>query len=247
MKFLIYIVLFSITPMAVMKNPVDGWTAITVEEMAKETKKMEAFYKNTSSYSFKISHATYKNYTTTVTEERINGYYIKDSKNNYHSYIMGTHTIQNSKVKVTIDSTNRMIQINQPDRSFTKEVKMKEVEDMLAVCTSVKKQTGAYKYKLEFDNKHTYSAYEVWSNSSSQLEKIVMYFNAEFPSDPRDEKSPKTKPRAEVVFSDYKTGISPSYKEHFDESKYIKAKGETYVATDAYKNYKVYDLRVKTK
>ncbi|MFN3342284.1 MAG: hypothetical protein ACK40M_06275 [Flavobacteriales bacterium] len=248
MKFLIYIFSLSLLSSA-MVVPVNSWTAITVEDMAKETKKIESVYKVNVGYSFTISHITYKNYTTLTPEDKMTGYYIKDAKNNYHSYILGVHTIQNSKVKITVDSVNKSIQINSPDRSFTKEVKLSEVEEMLKICSAVKKQdvTTGKKFRMEFSKTKKYSAYEVWVNSSSQLEKLVMYFNAEFPSNPNDEKSAKTKPRAEVVFADYKTGIKPLYKDYFDEAKYITLKGDGYVASSAYKDYKIYDLRVKTK
>ena len=230
-------------------SPVDTWSTITAEEMAKETKKIEEFYKSSSAYSFYITHSTFKNYTTTVAEDKIKGYYVKDAKNNYHSFIMGTHTIQNAKIKMTIDSLNKMIQVSKPDLSFVKDVKLNEIEEMLALCTSIKKQKGeeTKKFKMEFEKKYTYSAYEIWVDNESRLEKLVMYFNAEFPSDPNDEKSAKTKPRGEIIFSNYKTGIKPIYKDHFDESKYITLKGDKYVAAEKYKDYKIYDLRVKTK
>lgn len=248
MKFLIYIVSFSLLSSMVLA-PADNWTSITVEDMAKETKKIESVYKDNVGYSFSISHVTYKNYTTAKSEDKMTGYFIKDAKNNYHSYILGVHTIQNNKVKITIDSLNKSIQINSPDRSFTKEVKLSEVEDMLKICSSVKKQdiTTGKKFRMEFSKTRKYSAYEVWVNASSQLEKLVMYFNAEFPSDPGDENSAKTKPRAEVLFTNYKTGLKPDYKSYFDETKYITFKGDTYVGSSTYKEYKIYDLRVKTK
>lgn len=248
MKLLIYIFGLSLLSSMVVV-PVDNWTAITVEAMATEIKKIEAVYKDNVGYSFSISHVTYKNYTTTTAEDKMTGYFIKDAKNNYHSYILGVRTIQNSKVKITVDSINKSIQINTPDRSFTKEVKLSEVENMLKICSVVKKQdvSSGKKFRMEFAKTKKYSAYEVWVNSSSQLEKLVMYFNAEFPSDPNDEKSAKTKPRAEVLFTNYKTGLKPVYKDYFDETKYVTAKGDTYVGATNYKDYKIYDLRVKTK
>lgn len=249
MKFLIYIVLFSMAPMTVMKNPADSRTAISVEEMSKDIKKIEEFYKNTPAYSITVTHSSYKSYTATAPEDKMAGYFIKDAKNNYHSYSLGIHTLQNSKIKIAVDSVNKSILINEPDKSYTKEVKLTEIETMLKSCTSVKKETvmELTEYRFEFGKTKQYSAYGIWVNKSWQLQKIVLYFNAEFPSDPNDDKSPKTKPRAEIAFTNYKTNIKPVFKDHFDETKYIKISGDKYVTTEKFKGYTIYDLRVKTK
>jgi len=247
MVFKLYISVF-ITALSVAK-PTDNWNIITVDEMSKEIKKIEAFYKNTPAYSVSVTHASYKSYTATSSEDKMNGYFMKDAKNNYHSYVLGIHSVQNNKIKITVDSLNKSILINEPDKAFTKEVKVKEIEQMLKICTSVKKQNGTEisKYRFEFGKGTQYAAYEIWVNMDSRLQKIILYFNAEFPSDPDNDKSVKTKPRAEIVFSNYKTGIKPVYKDHFDETKYIKLSGDKYIPTEKFKNYKVYDLRAKTK
>lgn len=247
MVFKLYITLF-LTAIS-LTTPTDNWKPLTVDEMGKEIKKIEEFYKTTPAYSISVSQASYKSYTAVTTEDKMTGYFIKDAKNNYHSYALGMHTIQNSKIKITVDSLNKSILINEPDKSFTKEVKTSDIGQMLKTCSAVKKITGTdgNRFRFEFGKSNTFSAYEIWTGKSAQIQKIIMYFNAEYPSDPNNEKSPKTKPRAEISFSNYKMNVKPVYSEHFDESKYIVIKNGKYEVTEKWKGYTVYDLRVKNK
>lgn len=227
--------------------PGQDWETITVEDMTKEIKSIEDFYKGTSAYSIKVTHKTFKNYTTSVMEDQSNGYFIKDAKNNYHSFAMNIRTVQNGKIKITIDSLNQNILISEPDKSFTKEVKVSELKDLLKVCSKIKKMDSEEtdKYRFEFEKSSTYSAYEIWTNSDHRIKKLVLFFSIELPSDPDDEKSAKTKPRAEIDFSNYKTGITPVYKTWFDETKYVILKNGIYEPTEKYKKYIVYNLKVE--
>lgn len=227
--------------------PDSNWETVTASDMSKEIKSMEEFYKNTSAYSIKIVHRTYRNYSATKIEDESTGFFIKDAKNNYHSYSMGIRTIQNSKMKLTIDSLNKSILLNEPDSYLSKEVKISELKDLLKLCSAIKmnKEEGAKKYRFEFNKGGSYSAYEIWANSSSQIKKLILFFNTEVLTDPSDEKSAKTKPRAEISFSDYTTGITPDYKKYFDETPYIQLKNEKYSGVGKYKGFEVLDLRVK--
>lgn len=223
------------------------WEEISISDMTNNIKKIEDFYKNTSSYSLKITHKTFKSHTETKVEDFSNGFFIKDAKNNYHSYSLGIHTIQNAKYKLTIDSTNKSILVSDPDKAFTKEVKVSELKDFLKICTAIKKYNGEKNdyYKFEFGKTGTYKAYEIIVNENWQITKIKIYFNTEVLSDPSNEKSAKTKPRGEILFTDYKTGIIPDYKKYFDESQYITVKNNEFNPTEKFKGFTVYDLRVK--
>lgn len=225
----------------------NNWEVVSADEMTKKIKEIESFYKTTKAYSIVVSHKSYKNYTSNIPEDQSNGFFIKDTKNNYHSYSMGIRTVQNDKVRITIDSLNKSILINQPDKSFSREVKISELKDLLKTCSKMKIGTWSNidKLRFEFSRSSSYSAYEIWTSTSYRITRVVIYFNIEIPTDPDDEKSPKTKPRAEIVFSDYKTGISPDYKKYFDETKYIVFKNGEYAATDKYADFLIYDLRVK--
>ena len=243
----IFLIVVASAAMFSFRMITDNWAAVSVDDMTKKIKEIEGFYKDNSAYTIKVTHASYKSYSATVAEEKSQGYFIKDAKNNYHSFAMGIHTVQNAKLKITVDSVNKSILINDPDKTYTKAVKTDDLSGYLKVCDQIKKIKGTNydRFRFEFGKTQTFSAYEIWTGTDNRIEKLVMFFNAEFPSDPNEEKSAKTKPRAEIIFSDYKTTVKPVYKDHFDETKYITLKDGNYVASDKYKGCKVYDLRTK--
>ena len=94
-----------------------NWTNATKEEVAKEFEVINSWCRNTPAYSMIVTHTSYEDHTTTIPYETMSGYFKKEN-NNYHSYLLGIHTIQNAKYRVVVDTSNKIILIATAYNSF---------------------------------------------------------------------------------------------------------------------------------
>lgn len=223
------------------------WKTISKEEFLKVLEKVEKLYRTGSSYSVEVSHASFKDYATKTVHDKSTGYFIKDSKNNYHSYLMGIHTVQNEKYKVVADSAKKSIMVSGRDASLDKAMNPVDFSKSMEKCTAIKYYVSGTNtlYRVEFSKNYPYNAYEMETDADAQVKKLILYFNSELPLDPNDKNSKKSKPRVEITFSNYKKNAAVSYSEHFDHSKYILQKQGKWIAAGKFKDCKVMNLIVK--
>lgn len=222
-----------------------AWKTITKEDMANVFEQLSNWFKNSSAYSFTVTHVSYENYKTIVPYEKSVGYFKRD-KNNYHSFLLGIHTIQNKKYKISVDTASKIIMVANTDSSIWDTYKLDDYKVLLESCATIKmfNQTTDKRYRLEFREGYPLSSYEFLIASNGVLKEITWYYAKEVQKDPDDEHSQKVKPRLSITFSDYKKNPVFNYKNEFDESAYFLNKGNKLVVTEKYKKFEISDQRL---
>lgn len=213
-------------------------------EMTEVFKKINNWLINTPVYSLTVTHTSYEDYQTIVPADKTVGYFIKNNYN-YHSFLMGIHTIQNNNYKLVIDTSEQIIIVANPDKLIWRNYSVSEYDSILKICTSLKvTDKGNDKlYRIELSKNSSIGAYEFLITNDFQIKEIVWYYNSEITKDSEDENSPKSKPRLSIQFSNYKTSLQNVTSE-FDEKKYfLKNSDGKLVVSSTYKNYKLLDQR----
>lgn len=224
-----------------------SWTPVTKDEMSKVFEQMNSWFKNTSDYSLTVTHASYKDYKTTVPAEKSVGYFKKDKNNNYHSFLLGIHTIQNANYKIVVDSMQKVMVASYPDKLVWTNYTLDDYTYILNSAVALKMTTysDGKLYRIEFNKSATIASYEFLIDSDNLLSQIIWYY-AKDVKHTEDEKSITSKPRLCITFSNLKKNPELNFKEEFDESKYFFKKDSKLVLSEKYKKYKFIDSRVES-
>ncbi len=238
----ICLMMFSVSVMQ-SQSP-EAWTKINKEEMSKVFEEMNNWFKNTSCYSLTVTHASYEDYKT-ITPFEISVGYFKNDKNNYHSFLLGIHSIQNSDYKIVIDTSQKIIMAANTDNTIWSTYALEDYSTILNSCSAIKVQNlSNYKrYRVEFDKEAQIAAYEFLLNPEGMIKEIVWYYGKEIKKDEDDSNSIKVKPRLSITFSGYKSNPTLSYIEEFDERNYFTKKENKLLVAEKYKQFKLNDQR----
>lgn len=222
------------------------WQNAKKEEVAKVFGDMSRWYSATATYSVTVTHSSYRDYTAQTPADISKGYFKKD-KENYHSFLLGIHTVQNKRYKVVVDTINEVIMISDPDKAMQSVFTQVDYEASLGLCAAVKE--GAVEngkaYRVEFKESFPFTAYEVRMDNGGMMREMTLFYNRELPLNPDDKNSKKVKPRVSISLSAHNKSASFSYAEEFDESKYFIKKDNRYYPTDRYRKCKIMDLTVE--
>jgi len=215
-------------------------------DMAKVFKQINNWFINTPIYSLSVTHASYESYKTTIPVEKAAGYF-KKNKNNYHSFLIGIHTIQNKTYKIVIDSSEKIILVANPDKLIWNTYTTSDYDTLLKTCATIKVTTvGNDKlYRMDFNSESPIAWYEFLINPNGLPKEIVWYYNQEIKKDEEDEASEKVKPRVSITFSNYNSSAVLDYNKEFNEGIYFTNTNNKISLTEKYKNYKLNDQRVK--
>jgi len=221
-----------------------SWEPLSYEEMGKILQGINDRYKNLHSFSVTVTHSSYENYFSKNPADRSTGYFRKEGLN-YHSFLLGIHSVQNSRYKVVIDTAQNSIMVSNPSGEMTGSLTLGEYDALLKLCSSLKTYSDGDEkhFRMEFRD-YTFSAIELALTADGLMKEMVFYYRQEVDKNPDEPNSPKTKPRLSIVFSDYRQGITFNYNDEFDEARYFALSGNRLVVTDAFKKFKLRDLRV---
>jgi hypothetical protein len=240
-KFLFFSCLLLIMPIVYKAQSIP----VEKADMIKVFEKINTWFRTTPAYSLTVTHASYENYTTEVPEEKSVGYFKKQG-DNYHSLLLGTHTIQNKNYKIVIDTAGKVILVANPDQLTFLSYTAEDYQDLLKNCTALRmNKTGRYTfYRMELPVTSPIGAYEFLVDEEGLAREIRWYYNSEIKKDENDEHS-KVKPRMSIGFSAYKKDLSFDYNEVFGEQPYFIKSGNKLVPTDKYKMFKLMDQRIR--
>ncbi|MBL7884300.1 MAG: hypothetical protein JNL69_09535 [Bacteroidia bacterium] len=203
----------------------------------------------TKSYRVNITFNSYLNHTSTVSHDKAEGYYKRDG-NNFSSSAMGVHALQNDRIRITVDSINQLIVINNKSEVSQIPVDISSFSMLLEMAVAIKKQksdNGLQTFKIELDKNNLYKSYEFTVNEKGLLKNIKYYYNQELKADEDDENSIKGKPRVEIVFNNYETSVKFNPEVDFSEKKYFKEENNKILLKDNYKKFEVKDYRFTVK
>ncbi|CAN5526245.1 hypothetical protein BH10BAC1_BH10BAC1_13370 [soil metagenome] len=221
------------------------WVTVSKDNMAIVFEQMSNWYKNNTNYSVVVTHTSYQTHTTTVPYEKSVGFFKKE-KNNYHSFLLGIHTIQNTNCKIILDTANNAMMVANVDNSIWTAYTLEDYKYTLKMCKEIKVVTinTDKKYRLEYSEGYPLERYEFIVAADGSLKEVIWYYSKKIPKDIDDENSEKVKPRLSITLSAYKKLQSGSNKNEFDETKYFVKKGNKLFPSEKYKNFTLSDQRI---
>lgn len=207
---------------------------------------MNSWYKLHPEYSMKVKHASFDDYSTTIPSDISTGYFIK-SKHNYHSFLLGIHTIQNDRFKIVIDSSGKDLFISYPNTSVWTEYDSATWSMNLDECNFLKfKESQIGKtFRMEFSEEDELSAYEFTLAKDGRLLQSICFYQ-EIQTENEDGQTIHRKPKLTITYSEFKFSVSAETKFEFDENKYITKSGDNFIPSLKYKEYHLIDQRVRT-
>jgi hypothetical protein len=241
----IYLLLIATMHFTTLGAQAPKWTVLTTAQVTKELEYVNNWYVKNTNYSVNVTHNSYENYTNTKAYESINGYFYRNN-NNYHSYLLGVHTLQNERIKIVFDSINGVIAISNVEQLTANIADMKNYINNLKYCTAIKQLVIGTdkKIRLEYLPKMEINAVEMTLAQDGTIKLLVMYYGQGIAKNKADPKSVKIKPRVSIVFSNYKTKIPFNYERTFSEVPYLKQNKKRYLLQDKYSKYKLFDHRL---
>lgn len=222
------------------------WLPISAEQANTKFQALRKSLDKLQNYSVNVTHRTFQNYTNDQWAFEYKGF-VKRQGSNFHSLLMGIHTIQNTNFKVVVDTQKQIILVSNPSELIDLANSDLQNEKYLNQCSSIKMKCEGQNcsYELVYDKMYPYSKIVFSFNSLQAPLSIKMYLN-KIVKTFSNETEIKDKPRIEINYSHYNTNVIFSENE-FSEKKYIKVVSGKLKLTEAYKNYLLKDLRFLTK
>lgn len=245
-KILFIILLQGTLSIFAQTNPT--WQNTTKEEVVAAYKKICDWFVSTTSYSFSLKYASYKDHFSSEIIESSTGFYKRSGKK-YISNAVGIKTIQNDKNRIVVDSADKLIAITEPGTLSPTMQNPDELLKLLEKVKSLKKKNINLitTYKVQFLKNELYDAYEFSVNEKGLLTKLIYYYAEQTEreyGDGENEKpfDTKVKPRLEIDFLEYTSPLKIQDDEFNDRAILIAANNKV-TTLDKYKNYQVKDYR----
>ncbi|HEU4719483.1 MAG TPA: hypothetical protein VFU15_16685 [Bacteroidia bacterium] len=226
-----------------------AWTDMTKEEFDGEMQKTSQFYTVNQHYSVQVDYASFRGYDSEIPYDQSTGYYRKDGKS-YHNFLLGIHTIQNSRYKVIVDTAKKAILVADPENEESAaEMKQLNFDNESKYVTAYKSAPsgGGKLLRVEFNKIPAYTAYTIDISDDGRLRGMTIYYRESYPLDPSDPSSAKAQPKLKITYSAFDAGKTFDSKKEFDTSKYFTEADGKLTLTAAFKNYTITDLRIPTK
>lgn len=222
-----------------------AWEEISKDRLAKVFEQMSNWYKANTNYMVNVTHASYQTHSATVPYEKSTGFFKKENEN-YHSFLLGIHTIQNLSYKVVLDTVNKVMMVANIDKSIWNLYTFDDYKYSLKTCTLVQQMSinTDKKYRITYQEGYPLEQYEFLMANDGSLKEIVMYYRKKIPKDPDNPNSEKVKPRLSISFSAYKKVQPNPNGDEFDEKKYFSDKGNKLVPTKKYQGFTLSDQRL---
>jgi hypothetical protein len=214
---------------------------ITKEEASNYLLQINHWFTSTPSYSFAITHATYKGHASTSPYEVKRGFCRKFPKG-YHSNIAGLHTLQVRNYIIKIDSAKKIIAVSDYDPKSHKSFSLEEYSSELDKCIAFK-LAGYEKFKtvrFESDKYQPVSAFEFSFYKDGSLQSVTVYYANEV----KTLQGEKVKPKLGIQFDKYASPVSPQKNELNEAQFFSVTPNNMLVINPSYKEYKLLDQRI---
>lgn len=238
MKLLIYIILIVLPIFSIAQS---DWKTVEWEEFEKAMEVVSEQYSETI-YSVDIRYSTFKGLKSTKPYETSVGYFQKNNEVKQNSILRVT-TIEDAKHKVTLDSINKIIAINNVDNTtnivdIEQYKRSKDLVETLKRKESDNSITYLIKYKSNSPISHT----KLVLKKTGELKNIVMYYAQE--KEYRDENDELKKDYLWVKMDYFNYSKNLKNKEVKKSQLLIKSNNNFKLAS-SYKGFQLADLRYK--
>lgn len=224
----------------------------TKQELVAAYQKACSWFINTPGYYFKLKYASYKDYVSKEPIESSEGYY-KRAAGKYITEAMGIKTMQNSAMKVEIDTADKIITVTDPGNLSPAMASAEEMEALLDNIKALKKikHLKSISYRIDFNKNDQYEAYEFTVSDKGMIERVSYYYTEQ--TERKDNgitnkkiTEIKMKPRLEISFSGYQVPAKYIESEFSEESIFIKDRTKLKL-TSMYKDFRILDYRLQTR
>lgn len=239
MKLLLNIIIVFL--LAVPAIAQEGWEVVEWAGFEKALLEVGEQYTE-SSYSVDIRYSTFKGLKSTVPFESSVGYFQK-SNNVKQTSILGVTTIDNAKHKITLDSINKIVALNNSVPTGDV-VDLEQYKQMKSYIEFIKKKEtkSSITYLIQYNSKSPISKTQLVLTKSGQLKSmIVNYAKAKEYRDENDDLQ-KDYLWLKMDYLNYSKKIKN--KELRESQLLLKNNGE-YRLTTKYKTFQLADLRFK--
>lgn len=228
------------------------WLASDKTEVIAAYRNACNWFMNTQSYAFEIKYTSYKTHTSNEIIESSIGYY-KRSEKKYITDAVGIRTIQNEKIRMVIDTTDKVIAVSNPSSLTPGIQNADELNKLFDNVKTLRKKTilKSVTYRIDFKKNELYEAYEFTVGEKGYLEKLVYCYSEQIEKDYGDgenekQKETKIKPRMEITFYNYLVPAKVNESEFTDRSIVLAANNKVSLI-NKYKTYTLKDYRLQGK
>ena len=217
------------------------WKTISVEQFQSEMKIISDKVEDTHSYSVEIGYTTLESSAGEVIHDQSTGY-IKYSDKNYHSYAMGIQSIQNTRERVVVDSTNRIIAITNPVSEAIKNLSPELSTLLLKKASAIRKRigNGMAEYQVDFGDQLIISSYLLKVDENNLMKQLDIRYAQKL----KNSSGAEANLQLRMVFNNWK--LNPALPEsEFRADRYVKSENGIYVPTPQYEGYELSDERIK--
>lgn len=222
-----------------------AFSGIGQQEMSFE--KMEEYYDlihdyySQKKYALDVSYSSYKGHESTVPEDDMSGYVIKEG-DVIESYQLGIYSIQDDEIKLLIDSSEQYVGLTYPDTTNTQGFNKEAFEQSKLRMEKMLLNYEGRDAVVQFIYKAGYEYQNVTMKISPNglVKEMTLYFSSDLEYETAS--GDKAKDKAKVVVKS--TPSSKKIKNEI-ESVIVKKSGE-YALTSPFKSYELMDFRYQT-
>lgn len=241
----IFLTSFGLMSFTFSKVKTDGlWEKASKEEFLSTSEKASSWFVKNTTFKVDVVYSSFKDHLSSNPHDVFHGYYKRQS-NNFSSSAMGVISLQNEKMRISVDTINKLILLQNKTELNQSPVDMKGFSELLDRVKAINKlqyENGNISYKIEFKPNELYSAYEFTVNQKGMLVAMKYFYSKELKNE-EDDKIIKGKPRLEVTFSNYQTDVKFNYEKEFSEKVYLKEEDKKIVLNSSYQRYELKDYR----
>lgn len=223
-----------------------NWQPVDIKIVANELKELQASYSKLTNYSVNIKYLTFDTKSNSDVHDKSNGYMIKSGIYT-KSRLLGIYSVQNEKLRVTIDSAKKTVHVSNAFKFQDPGFSLNDYTKILGFCKTVKKATNnnIVAYRFETKNTEGLIAQELYLENGITKEVNVYYANEHFYRENNDMKKEIVYPRLQVLFSDYNPKIKIVASDFTLDKIILELKDKKIKLTENYRGYKLTDGRIK--
>jgi hypothetical protein len=216
-----------------------NWQEITKSQALDSLQKIIHYYTNNTSYSITTHITSFEDYLTLTPFESSSGYFEK-TDHCIHSFSMGIKTVQDSSLKIIIDSVQQILLIDQADPTPSSNIEQLNfsIEHARKISYSVKKQETTFSFLFSDSLEISKVTFVIQPNGF--ISKYIIFYNLLSMSESGDVEIKK--PRVEFLFNSNKLK-KQTHICGFD--RYIRFEGSNIIAQAPYLSYQLIDNRRK--
>jgi hypothetical protein len=238
MRTLIIITLFPFCTIAQT-----NWEKVETAAFMTTIREYEQSVSPTESYSLETGYKIFNDYSAEIPSKVFDGKLICKSGEELNIYQVGHLIIQDVKINLTIDTTERQILVQHADPSF---LYRKTVQDFAAFSEITqaaykKVSNGKTIYMLELKKGYPYQAMEFVFSTENEISQIVIYSNQPYYIE--DDNYAAEKAKIVLDFTNFKKGKKVNFNSFLTVKDCVLIKDSEITPIGRYKDFEIIDLR----